>query len=597
MLLGSFGAFVALRSLEPAIFGAEKYMDFAFFNACLRAEHLPPEDPWFAGEPIHYYHFGYFLFANLARATGTPPEVAYHLSLATIGAILFSGAASIARALTGSGLLGLLGGALAAALGNLDGALQLLEGAGVEGFDYWRSSRIVAHAIDEFPFFSLLHGDLHPHVTALVVSVPLIALGTAARLDTGDGRSGALRRVLLPGFLAALLLSNPWEAPVAAAALGLLALARARSLGSAVREAAGLAALGVAGALLALPFARAYSPPFQGLGRVHAQTTVREFAVVFGGLLLPAFAWLATEIRERLPHRAEVREFTFAASALAAVSAYLATESAVAIAAGILALGAIAGALRGASPRESAARSLLAAGSLAVLACEILYVRDPYGPALHRMNTVFKLYFAAWVLFAIASPALGRDALRRLPGGPARGVLLALWAAAVLAAAAYPVASVAHRARTARLGLDGLRALDRDLPSDAEAIRWLRRNAPNGAVVLEATGDPYTHFSRVSANTGLPTLLGWANHEGIWRGADPRIAERRRHVERIYSTTDPVEARRLLRLYGVRYVFVGEIERRVYPAAGLAKFAGSPEGFDRVFQAGHTIVYEVRAER
>ncbi len=36
-------------------------------------------------------------------------------------------------------------------------------------------------------------------------------------------------------------------------------------------------------------------------------------------------------------------------------------------------------------------------------------------------------------------------------------------------------------------------------------------------MVLEANGDSYTGFERVSASTGLPTILGWYVHEWLWR--------------------------------------------------------------------------------
>ena len=51
-------------------------------------------------------------------------------------------------------------------------------------------------------------------------------------------------------------------------------------------------------------------------------------------------------------------------------------------------------------------------------------------------------------------------------------------------------------------------------------------------------------------------------------------------------------ARRLLGRYDVRYVFVGSLERKDYPAETLRKFAelGSP-----VFRSGDTVVYQLKA--
>ena len=66
---------------------------------------------------------------------------------------------------------------MSAFLGNLDGAWQFLEKGTLRGMDYWRSSRVVAKGdtINEFPFFSTIHGDLHPHFMVLPVSILLLA--------------------------------------------------------------------------------------------------------------------------------------------------------------------------------------------------------------------------------------------------------------------------------------------------------------------------------------------------------------------------------------------------------------------------------------
>ena len=68
--------------------------------------------------------------------------------------------------------------------------------------------------------------------------------------------------------------------------------------------------------------------------------------------------------------------------------------------------------------------------------------------------------------------------------------------------------------------LNGLAYIEHFNPDEYEALMWLR--AQEGApVVLEAVernGGQYSSYSRVSANTGFPTLLGWVGHEYQWRG-------------------------------------------------------------------------------
>jgi uncharacterized membrane protein len=137
--------------------------------------------------------------------------------------------------------------------------------------------------------------------------------------------------------------------------------------------------------------------------------------------------------------------------------------------------------------------------------------------------------------------------------------------------------------------LDGTEYLSREHPDDFAAIQWLRKTVTDLPVILEATGDPYSYYARFSSNTGLPTIMGWANHEGLWRNNDRQIAERRADVAHLYTVPSLAEAAPLLERYHVRYVVVGELERKDYPPAGLAKFAALPVAFSR----GGTTIYAV----
>ena len=106
-------------------------------------------------------------------------------------------------------------------------------------------------------------------------------------------------------------------------------------------------------------------------------------------------------------------------------------------------------------------------------------------------------------------------------------MIIAAVALLVAASACYPLGITLDRLGSPYKTLDGNAYLARDHPDDFAAIQWLRQNVPDQTVILETTGDPYSYFARFSSNTGLPTVLGWANHEGLWRGHDNTVMERR----------------------------------------------------------------------
>lgn len=606
VFLGALSLFAALRALQPDIFGAEKYMDFAFFNTLVRAEHFPPEDPWMSGVEINYYYFGYLLFANVARLTRVPPAVAYNLSLATVGAMLVAGATSIGRRLSGREWGGALAALAVALIGNLDAANQLLfEHRTLATLDYWHPTRVIPHTINEFPFFSLLHGDLHPHVTALVINVTLIgvalALSPAAAEDPRSGlRTNVGGLAALAVLLASLALTNPWDVPVYLALLGVLFLHGLwrddRPLRAVVGAGLLVVAAAVAMSVLSLPFTVRFHAQFHGIGRVHERTMIVPFLTVFAVPLLPAVALLGRRTADELRGDPALRDLWLACATFAAVVLYAATQSSVlvlAVAMAVAGLLALVG--PGHADPASPAVALATVAAVAIAAGELVFLRDSYGTELHRMNTIFKLYFQVWLLLGLAFPALIRAALQRLSRlgrlAAAGGILVGL-----AASLAYPTGVTYQRWRNlaGHPSLDGLAYLDRDHPSDAAAIRWLWQEVAGLPVVLEATGDPYSYFARVSANTGLPTLLGWANHESVWRGPDARIAERRRDVDRLYTESDLDAVRSLLERYRIRYVFVGDLERQRYSPAALDKFAAHPERFALIYRSGTTEVFAVR---
>jgi len=125
--------------------------------------------------------------------------------------------------------------------------------------------------------------------------------------------------------------------------------------------------------------------------------------------------------------------------------------------------------------------------------------------------------------------------------------------------------------------MDGLVHVQVHHPDEYEAIRWLNDNVRGTPVILEAVGDAYSDYARISSRTGLPTVIGWPSHERIWRGWDELPTDRQEDVARAYTTSSPREAREILEKYNVEYVYVGHLEKEAYGTAGLAKFGAFME--------------------
>lgn len=233
------------------------------------------------------------------------------------------------------------------------------------------------------------------------------------------------------------------------------------------------------------------------------------------------------------------------------------------------------------------------------------------------MNNVFKLYLQAWVLFAVAAAyAFWWVAARVLTPGWLRRWPPRLWAGGmavlVAGALAYPLLATPVRLNDRfaplRPGLDGAAFMATavyqdqhgpvELRWDAEAIRWLQDNAQGSPVIAEAQTPLYRWGGRVSVHTGLPSILGWDWHQSQQRwDYRPFIEQRKRDVNQLYTSPDPGAAQAVLGRYGVRYLYVGPLERLYYPPAGLAKFEqmAAAGALREVYRNPQVTIYEVVA--
>jgi YYY domain-containing protein len=449
----TFAFLVVVRAFDAGAVpgGGEKFLDFGLLKTLLRAEYLPPEDMWFAGERVRYYYGGHLIAATLAKLTATPGRLAYNLALAGFYAMEVTAAYGLASAAARDrGVPRRLAGALAAfAFGfasNLFTLGRLVAGvlprsvqvtlAGwadkpvekvmvtPETFSYWPASRVIPDTITEFPLFAYLNGDLHAHMMAL--SLLLLAAGVCYGYYRTPAERVWRRRGLVFGVL-----------PVVA---GYVAFVSTWSFPTVLGLAWLTLALAEPAPRTLLPGAVARLLDFEpadrdGLVRRELQrATVALAAVVVVGAL--AFAWVAPFVPNVLLASAADRGIAFLPTrtgmgALLLVHGWFAAAFALwlgdrygvggrwpAVAAGaavLLAAGVTldVAALAVFGPMVAAgwwlvrrddpdfATLLVVAGAGVVVLVEFVYLRDNAAP--ERMNTVFKTYMQVWALWSVAA--------------------------------------------------------------------------------------------------------------------------------------------------------------------------------------------------
>ncbi len=547
-----------MRLPRPAIVDTEKLMDLGILSTLLRARGFPPPDMWLAGHALPYYYWGSLVWVPPLRTAGLVLDVGYNLIVAAIGGLVVALVFALGRRLARAWQAGVAAVFFAVFAGTPDGWRQLLGGSGLS---LWDSSRIIPATITEFPLFTLWLGDLHPHLT----SMPLALLTILVALEAG--RHGTrLRDGLSLAILAGVTwAANPWAMPpVLAAVAGFLVAGDGKwrwPWGEDRGRWIWIPAVAVGAWLSTAPFQLAFHPPFQGLGLVHAWTRPDRLLLWGGVVLLPVLGAAVAELRSgagREPFKRQgvvlgmLALLTMAGAAVGRpVLVFLAAVVALLLS-------------RVVDPAEDPDRPALLLAVLAVFLLvipEVLFVRDPYGAQLHRMNTVFKAYIQAWPLLGIVMPVL----LRRW-GMRHRSQSLVLLGL-VLLAVPQTWGVLTAPVSAGHLGLDGLAWMD---PGDRAAVSVLRMSGPD-TVLAETPGGGYGKEGRLAAASGVPCVLGWENHERVWRG--PRVGQeldrRRTALKRLYTADDPSVVRSIARELGVDVVAVGELERERYPGDGL----------------------------
>jgi YYY domain-containing protein len=203
-----------------------------------------------------------------------------------------------------------------------------------------------------------------------------------------------------------------------------------------------------------------------------------------------------------------------------------------------------------------------------ILIPEVIFVQDIYSGDYKRANTMFKLTYQAFIMFGIC---FGYIFLRLICFGTTRRQKKVAVTGIVLFTLSVCYIQNAVNAWYGNIfdasgyeGIDATVNLAENMPDDTLAIAWLNANVTGTPVVLEAPGDSYTNYERVSVMTGLPTVLGWRTHEWLWKGDTSLLDARAEDIMLIYTSDDETKVKELLEKYDVSYLYVGKLELDKY---------------------------------
>lgn len=575
-----------LAGFNSQAYGTEKFMDYGFMEAMMRNTTLPPRDLWYSEGHINYYYGGQYFAVFLTKIAFREIRVTYNLMRAFVAGVAFALPFSLVYQMVKDhmrnigkkkrsiipGLAGFTAGTAVSIAGNMHYVVYCL-GTWVretlqhvspeERSHYWfpDATRYIGFnpdvpdkTIHEFPCYSFILGDLHAHVVNIIFVLLLLGILYAftsqkrtEKLKYKDIRSFYIAQLTIPHILIVSLLlgmfqwTNFWDFVIYFVVCGGVVLftniIQFEGDIKKIFSVTFLQAIEVVGIsyLVILPFTLQFESMVDGVAFAQYHSLPHQLLILWGLPTILFVAFFIYTLLEKLWKTKQKNLYTF----MQAIS----ISDLFAVVTGLCAIG-------------------------LVMIPEIVYVRDIYENGNARANTMFKLTYQAYIMFGIT---MGYVIYRLFLLNKAwiyktiSGIGLACL---VLTCGYFGVAVKSWCGNVGDLsqykGLDATAYMEYTFVEDVGAINWLKENVKGVEVVLEANGDSYTDYERVSAMTGLPTILGWYVHEWLWRNNTDDLNVKSSDIEKIFTSTEQWEVENLLREYGVAYIFVGAKEREKY---------------------------------
>lgn len=574
-----------LAGFHPAAHGTEKFMDYGFMEAMMRSKTLPATDIWYSQGKINYYYGGQYFAVFLTKLSGTQVELTYNLMRTFVAAFAFVLPFSLVRQMTVDmqgkkvygwkkrlpSITGFIAGLAVSIAGSMHYVvyaqiiplIQKLKGQEVDSYWFPDATRYIGFnpdvpdkTIHEFPCYSFVLGDLHAHVVNIMFVLLLLGLlyawmqkvrNTTPSVEKLGAKKFWMQQLLMPHILAAAMLlgmfhwTNYWDFVIYYVVTGgtvlfmnIICLKGDIKRIIAVTAAQAVEIFAVATVII-LPFTLQFTTMVQGVRLAQNHSLPHQLLILWG---LPTILTLVFVISlivgklKRLNHKSLYR-----------LMKAIRTPDLFAVIMGLCAIGLVA-------------------------IPELVYVRDIYENGNARANTMFKLTYQAYIMFGMTMVyvifrQLFVNRRKILKAVGVIGLALLLWTCGYFGKSVDSWFGQVLDPSQYK-GLNATAFLETDYAEDVGAIRWLKENIEGSPVVLEANGDSYSEYERVSAMTGLPTVMGWYVHEWLWRNDVADLNAKADEIETIYTSTNAAEVQMLVEKYDISYIFVGSCEREKY---------------------------------
>ena len=652
----------------------EKPMELMLLSAINNSVHFPPNDAWLSGHSVSYYYFGFLISSSLAKLSGVSNAMAFDLTsaawLGLSGITIYGTSYNIIRwqknnseslrSLDSNSFRYVLGAILAVYFALLlsNGhhilielpfqrglaspeylrfidAKDRCEGSGTKYWWWFAAARTIVdrtpdyvndcnpdthiEVIDEFPAFSFLLGDNHPHVYGIPIAVLMISL--AWHRYTNKSPPSNQDNLIYGVCLGAQLCTNAWDAPIYLAILVSAEALRYWRIAShslpTVENAKQIikfsTKLTVIMLLFALPFLLNIRSQASGLlPNLENPTRFQQLWIMF----TPFFILFSIQFIYNLRYSIfQVKGWRFAAIVTACIMLFLLLlsimlglayrnenfqiilssfvdrriqlEYVLSIAyliIGILFLSLYIYHFRASYTNHNFTLTLIFAGFILILIPEFVYIRDLFGT---RMNTIFKFYYQVWILFSVAA-AYGCFHMLFNYSKHKLVVSSTIFFVLLIGSIYLPsgILSRIKESQTTNIGLGNIRTSFTE--SDLKLSSCLSDHFADREIVLvegiPGIGDRRSYninYGRIATITGIPTVIAWEPHQHQWRGDSYflSVGSRTDDVNTLYRSNNWHEILEIIQQYRIDVIIWGSQEHFAYGESAEEKFAENLTSF------------------
>ena len=581
IFLFSFLTFAIIRSFNPDLWhpfrGGEKPMEISYLSALLNSKNLPPFDPWFSGASMNYYYYGLWIFSNLIALSQINTFIGFNLAVCTVFALsvttLFAFSEIIFKKNRKFSFLLIF---MVLLMGNMQPLMQIknkfINSNYTEFFniDFWSPSRVfpaesIGYEISEFPFFSFLFSDLHPHM----ISIPIFILFINLLVVIFKNKVNSLnltKFLISSGLIISLLFgtlwaTNTWTVPVIFTLLNIFTFLFFKQFSELpiIKSLIYSSIIIFFSYLFFLPFHMNFISPVSSFEISEFSTRFYDFIEIYFIFILIILIFFISSLRKEFTKKLIEDNY------------------------------------------KNSFFSILISGIFFIIFVENFKIENDIG----RMNTFFKFHLQIWILMSISSCYLLFMAYQYNNVKFKKFLFFPLLSILVISGIIYPIFGtydrINDRFSKTDITLNGSRFLEEniyigpngeiDLSYDYDAIKWIKENVTDVSTIIEGNGPLYSWASRYSIYTGLPTVIGWDWHQVQQRGYDRSLINNRvNDIDEFYSTDNLKRKVEIIEKYNIDLVVIGNLERNKYPSSGINKIETLDNVFEEIYKNDQTTI-------